>query len=89
MEATLERIRFSSSGIRRAGDETKLEAMLAGVEGVRRVDVDPNGHCVDVTYDSAIVDANRIRAEVEDAGYKIEGDHETLTPDFSAGTTAP
>ncbi len=41
----------------------------------------PNGHSVDVTFDSTTVDANGIRSAIEDDGYTVYGTSEQPVSD--------
>ena len=67
-----ERVRCMSSKIKGDGDRSRLESELSAVDGAREIEVDPDGHAVEINFDPTIVDANSIRRAVEDAGYSVE-----------------
>ena len=71
-EGVQERIMFTSSKISGGNDSDRVEGDLSAVEGVRGVSVNNDEHSVEVLYDPTIVDANAIRAAVEQAGYPID-----------------
>lgn len=71
-EGMQERIIFKSSKISGGSDSDRLEGDLSAVEGVRGVSVNNDEHSVEVRFDPTIVDANAIRAAVEQAGYPID-----------------
>lgn len=62
---------LSSSSISGDRDRERLGSDLGAIEGVRDVEVDPDRHTVDIAYDPTIVDELRLRAAVEDAGYRL------------------
>lgn len=70
----LEHVRVTSSKITGDGDRDTLESDLSGINGVRDVDVDPDSHIVEVTYDPTEVDLNQIRETIESDGYSIESE---------------
>jgi copper chaperone CopZ len=84
-EGLAERTTLKSSQISGGGDADRLESDLSALEGVRRVNVDPNAHAVTVEYDPTIVDDNAIRAAVEDAGYKIDSSGSELEAGSETG----
>jgi copper chaperone CopZ len=67
----IEKTRFVSSKIGER-DVDKIETGLAGIEGIRSVEVTPEEHAVVITYDPTILDSNRLRAEFEDLGYSLD-----------------
>lgn len=71
-EGIQERLTFKSSKISGGSDRDRLEGELLIVEGVRGVSVNQDAHSVEVRYDPTIVDANAVRAAVEQAGYPID-----------------
>ena len=71
-EGIQERVTFKSSKISGGRDSDRLEGDLSSVDGVRGVNVNHDPHSVEVRYDPTIVDANAIRAAVEQAGYPID-----------------
>jgi len=74
-----ERISFTSSQVTGGGDVNKLEDNLSPVEGVRDVNVDANAHTVEIIFDPTVTSATKLRAEVEDLGYKIDSDADTTS----------
>lgn len=77
----LQRVRFASDDIKSDRDQSRLEGDLGSLDGVRSVHVDSNGHSVDVTFDSTMVDANGIRSAIEDDGYSVSGTSEQPVSD--------
>ena len=51
----LERATFQSAAIKKDRDVETLETELTSLDGVRDVEVDPNGHTVEITYDPSKV----------------------------------
>jgi copper chaperone CopZ len=66
-----ETMTFNCGKITGDGDIDKVETALGAVDGVRRVAVDTNGHCVTVEYDPTIVDTNLIRERLGAGGYAV------------------
>jgi copper chaperone CopZ len=73
-----EHLTLRSSKITGDGDRDRLETELSSLDGVRDVEVSPDSNTVDIEFDPTIVNATRLHAAVEQAGY---------TPD-SAGDEA-
>jgi copper chaperone CopZ len=69
---TTEQLTFNSAKISGDGDADRLETQLSGVEGVRDVEVNTDDHSVAVSYDPTIVNAARLQALVESAGYPLD-----------------
>ena len=67
----LQHLTLSSSKISGDRDRDRLTSELSSIDGVRDVDVDTNNHAVDISYDPTIVNEPRLRAAVEQAGYKL------------------
>lgn len=67
-----EKLSLTSSKISGDGDRDRLETALGVVDGVRDVEVNPDSHTVDVVYDPTIVNATRLQAAVEEAGYQVD-----------------
>ena len=73
MESGLvEHLVLKSSKISGDGDRDRLETDLSGIDGVRDVEVDTNANSVDIAYDPTIVNATRLQAAVEEAGYALD-----------------
>lgn len=67
-----EQVSFTSSKIGGSGDASRLENGLSAIEGVRHVEVNSDGHSVQVTYDPTVTSASRLQAEVESLGYPLD-----------------
>ena len=67
-----ERVLIQSSKISSSRDVDRLEGRLADVEGVRDVQVKPQAHTVEITYDPTVVSMTALQAEVERLGYAID-----------------
>jgi copper chaperone CopZ len=73
MESGLEEhLTLKSSRIKGDKDRDRLESDLSGIDGVRDVEVDPSANTVDIAFDPTIVNATRLQAAVEEAGYTLD-----------------
>jgi copper chaperone CopZ len=57
-------------GMRCEGCERTLQAALTRVEGVRDAKADRQAKHVRVSFDAELVDEQRLRAQIEEAGYQ-------------------
>ena len=69
----LETVHFQSSDISGDGDVDRVETTLSGINGVRDVEVDPNGHTVEVRYDPTEVNKAKLEEALIAEGYSVGG----------------
>jgi copper chaperone CopZ len=67
-----DRMLIESSKIGSRRDVDRLEDRLAEVEGVRDVEVKPDAHTVEISFDPTVISATALQHEVEALGYSID-----------------
>lgn len=67
------RIEIPVKGMTCTGCERKLQAALGRLEGVSAVEADHGAARVRISFDPEQVDKQRLRAQIEKAGYRPAG----------------
>jgi len=67
-----ERMHFTSPNIRKPQDAGRIQEELAGVEGIRDVEVDPDSHEVTISFDPTVTSELKIRGILESHGVQLD-----------------
>ncbi len=62
-----------TKGMHCGGCESRIERVLARLDGVSRVEADHSAERVEVAYDEAEVDEQTIRTRITEIGFEVAG----------------
>ena len=83
----VQRATITSSKVTGDRDRDRLEGDLAGLNGVRSVNIQPDRHTIEVVYDPTEINVNKIQEQIEASGYPIDNLAEGATQNSGGATT--
>ncbi len=65
--------KLTTKGMHCEGCESRIERVLARLDGVSRVEADRTAERVEIAYDEAEVDEQTIRTRITEIGFEVAG----------------